>query len=118
MEYQVDATGLQCPEPVMMLHAAIRKVSLGDVVCLTATDPSTRRDVAKFCDFQMNCQSIIRMRRVPSSEKKAGSMSDRCFGESVIAVFNGVFRETDHTVLRGGAAEPFYEPGALGDPFS
>ncbi|MEC8158959.1 MAG: elongation factor P hydroxylase [Pseudomonadota bacterium] len=39
-------------------------------------------------------------------------MSDRCFGESVIAVFNGVFRETDHTVLRGGAAEPFYEPGA------
>ena len=51
MEYQVDATGLRCPEPVMMLHAAIRKVSLGDVVCLTATDPSTRRDVAKFCDF-------------------------------------------------------------------
>ena len=39
-------------------------------------------------------------------------MSDRFFGESVIAVFNDVFRETDDTVLRGGAAEPFYEPGA------
>lgn len=51
MEYQVDATGLKCPEPVMMLHAAIRKVSSGDVVCLMATDPSTHRDVAKFCDF-------------------------------------------------------------------
>lgn len=51
MEYQVDATGLKCPEPVMMLHAAIRKASEGDVVCLTATDPSTQRDVAKFCDF-------------------------------------------------------------------
>ena len=51
MEYQVDATGLKCPEPVMMLHAAIRKASSGDVVCLTATDPSTQRDVAKFCDF-------------------------------------------------------------------
>ena len=51
MEYQVDATGLNCPEPVMMLHVAIRKASLGDVVCLTATDPSTQRDVAKFCDF-------------------------------------------------------------------
>ncbi|MED6301378.1 MAG: sulfurtransferase TusA family protein, partial [Pseudomonadota bacterium] len=34
MEYQVDATGLKCPEPVMMLHAAIRKASSGDVVCL------------------------------------------------------------------------------------
>ena len=51
MEYQVDATGLKCPEPVMMLHAAIRKAAGGDVVCLTATDPSTQRDVAKFCDF-------------------------------------------------------------------
>ena len=51
MEHQVDATGLKCPEPVMMLHAAIRKASLGDVVCLTATDPSTQRDVVKFCDF-------------------------------------------------------------------
>ena len=51
MEYQVDATGLKCPEPVMMLHAAIRKASEGDVVCLLATDPSTQRDVAKFCDF-------------------------------------------------------------------
>ena len=35
----------------MMLHVAIRKASLGDVVCLTATDPSTQRDVAKFCEF-------------------------------------------------------------------
>ena len=35
----------------MMLHAAIRKASSDDVVCLTATDPSTKRDVAKFCDF-------------------------------------------------------------------
>jgi elongation factor P hydroxylase len=39
-------------------------------------------------------------------------MSDRFFGASVIAVFNDVFRETDDTVLRGGAAEPYYEPGA------
>ena len=35
----------------MMLHAAIRKASSGDVVCLTATDSSTKRDVVKFCDF-------------------------------------------------------------------
>lgn len=51
MEYQVDAIGLKCPEPVMMLHAAIRRAASGDVVRLTATDPSTHRDVAKFCDF-------------------------------------------------------------------
>ena len=50
-DHEVDATGLKCPEPVMMLHAAIRRADLGAVVLLTATDPSTQRDVAKFCEF-------------------------------------------------------------------
>jgi tRNA 2-thiouridine synthesizing protein A len=50
-DQQVDATGLRCPEPVMMLHAAIRRAGVGDVVCLTATDPSTQRDVPSFCEF-------------------------------------------------------------------
>ena len=50
-DQQVDATGLKCPEPVMLLHAAIRRAGVGDVVCLTATDPSTQRDVPSFCKF-------------------------------------------------------------------
>lgn len=50
-DQQVDATGLRCPEPVMMLHAAIRRVEAGDIIQLTATDPSTQRDVAHFCEF-------------------------------------------------------------------
>jgi len=50
-DHEVDATGLKCPEPVMMLHAAIRRAGSGEVVCLTATDPSTQRDVANFCEF-------------------------------------------------------------------
>lgn len=48
---RVDALGLNCPEPVMMLHAAIRRVAPGDCVQLLATDPSTQRDVANFCRF-------------------------------------------------------------------
>ncbi len=38
----LDTTGLLCPEPVMMLHKAIKVI---------ATDPSTTRDVPKFCHF-------------------------------------------------------------------
>ncbi|REJ69967.1 MAG: sulfurtransferase TusA [Proteobacteria bacterium] len=49
--HEVDATGLKCPEPVMMLHAAIRRAEAGETVLLTATDPSTQRDVANFCEF-------------------------------------------------------------------
>lgn len=47
----VDATGLLCPEPVMMLHAAVRKLAPGESVLLLATDPSTQRDVPSFCRF-------------------------------------------------------------------
>ncbi len=47
----LDASGLFCPEPVMMLHNRIRDMQAGDVLELTATDPSTTRDVPKFCHF-------------------------------------------------------------------
>ncbi|MEX1197280.1 MAG: sulfurtransferase TusA [Pseudohongiellaceae bacterium] len=47
----LDASGLFCPEPVMMLHSRIRDMAEGEVLELTATDPSTTRDVPKFCHF-------------------------------------------------------------------
>lgn len=47
----LDTTGLYCPEPVMMLHKAIREAKAGDIIQLTATDPSTQRDIPKFCQF-------------------------------------------------------------------
>ncbi|WP_069947537.1 sulfurtransferase TusA [Microbulbifer aggregans] len=50
-EHTLDARGLLCPEPVMMLHAAVRKVAPGEVLQMLATDPSTQRDVPKFCQF-------------------------------------------------------------------
>ncbi|MEX0617700.1 MAG: sulfurtransferase TusA [Pseudohongiellaceae bacterium] len=46
---ELDATGLYCPEPVMMLHNKIRDMKAGEVVRVTATDPSTTRDIPKFC---------------------------------------------------------------------
>ena len=48
-DVDLDATGLFCPEPVMLLHNKIRDMSAGDVLLLAATDPSTTRDVPKFC---------------------------------------------------------------------
>ncbi len=47
----LDACGLFCPEPVMLLHNKIRDISVGEVLKLVATDPSTSRDVPKFCLF-------------------------------------------------------------------
>lgn len=50
-DYLVDARGLYCPEPVMLLHNAVRDTQPGQRITLLATDPSTRRDVPKFCQF-------------------------------------------------------------------
>jgi len=46
---ELDARGLYCPEPVMLLHNKIRDIAVGETLVLTATDPSTTRDVPKFC---------------------------------------------------------------------
>lgn len=47
----LDTKGLICPEPVMMLHNAIRDAATGDVIEVHATDPSANRDIPKFCSF-------------------------------------------------------------------
>ncbi len=48
---KLDATGLLCPEPVMMLHKIVKEVDEGAVIEVLATDPSTTRDIPKFCAF-------------------------------------------------------------------
>jgi tRNA 2-thiouridine synthesizing protein A len=50
-DHHVDARNLYCPEPVMLLHKAVREVGHGQLIELIATDPSTQRDVPKFCHF-------------------------------------------------------------------
>ena len=50
-DFELDTCGLYCPEPVMMLHQQIRKMAVGETVRVTATDPSTTRDIPKFCRF-------------------------------------------------------------------
>ncbi len=48
---QLDARGLYCPEPVMLLHKAVREMDAGELLEVHATDPSTQRDIARFCNF-------------------------------------------------------------------
>lgn len=47
----LDATGLYCPEPVMLLHNKVREIASGEILLVRATDPSTQRDIPKFCTF-------------------------------------------------------------------
>ena len=49
--FSLDTCGLFCPEPVMLLHNKIDEISPGEVLEVIATDPSTQRDIPKFCAF-------------------------------------------------------------------
>jgi len=50
-DHYLDARGLLCPEPVMLLHNKVRDMAPGEVLEVTATDPSTERDIPRFCQF-------------------------------------------------------------------
>ena len=50
MEYdvQLDARGLRCPEPLMLVRNKIRELPDGNVLHVLATDPTTERDLEHF----------------------------------------------------------------------
>lgn len=50
-DHQLDAIGLRCPEPVMMVRLNIRKIASGETLLVFADDPSTTRDIPSFCQF-------------------------------------------------------------------
>ncbi|RUO76404.1 sulfurtransferase TusA [Pseudidiomarina taiwanensis] len=47
----LDTLGLRCPEPVMMIRVAVRKLNAGDILEVIADDPATTRDIPAFCRF-------------------------------------------------------------------
>lgn len=47
----LDATGLVCPEPLMLVRNRVRDMRSGQILHVTATDPSTGRDFRNFCRF-------------------------------------------------------------------
>ena len=50
-DFQLDATGLLCPEPLMLVRNRVREMQSGQVLCVLATDPSSSRDFKNFCRF-------------------------------------------------------------------
>ena len=49
--HSLEAQGLRCPEPVMMVRKTVRKVAEGETLLVLADDPSTTRDIPSFCRF-------------------------------------------------------------------
>ncbi len=50
-DHVIDAAGLECPEPLMIVRNKVRGMASGDTLGIVATDPSTVRDFTNFCRF-------------------------------------------------------------------
>ena len=50
-DHAIDAVGLKCPEPLMILRNKVRGMAVGETVSVLASDPSTVRDFTNFCRF-------------------------------------------------------------------
>lgn len=46
---ELDALGLRCPEPIMMVRKTIREMPAGNILHIIADDPATTRDIPSFC---------------------------------------------------------------------
>ena len=53
-DIELDATGLMCPEPLMLVRNQIREMEVEQVLHIVATDPTTKRDLEQFCRFMKN----------------------------------------------------------------
>ena len=50
-DHTLDAQGLRCPEPVMMVRKTVRTMPVGETLLIIADDPATTRDIPGFCRF-------------------------------------------------------------------
>ena len=46
----VDARGLFCPGPILILEGVIRKLGSGEKIELLADDPDSKNDVKEWCE--------------------------------------------------------------------
>ena len=50
-DVKVDARGLRCPEPLMVVRNKMMDMEAGEVIMVKATDPSTSWDFPNFCKY-------------------------------------------------------------------
>ena len=55
----IDAKGLPCPEPLMLLHRRVAELANGAVLEILTTDDATRRDIPRFC-FHLGHQLLLK----------------------------------------------------------
>lgn len=53
-DQELDTRGLNCPLPILKAKKAIRELPVGNILRITATDPSSVKDFDAFCQQSGN----------------------------------------------------------------
>lgn len=64
-DHTLDALGLRCPEPVMLVRLQIRKMQIGETLLVIADDPATTRDIPAFCRFMEHELVVSNIQQLP-----------------------------------------------------
>lgn len=90
----VDATGIQCPGPIMKLAKALEGKNIGDVVEISATDPGFKNDADVWCKTTGNTLLSMTekegkiLARVQKGKKMASSFTGDIPHDKTIVVFS------------------------------
>lgn len=75
----VDATGLQCPGPIMQLKSSYDKISIGERMEIRATDQAFGKDVASWCNITgAKLLSVENRQGIITAKIEKGEPSSSC----------------------------------------
>ncbi len=109
----IDASGLQCPGPIMRLASEMKTVAPGDAVRISVTDPGFATDIPAWCASTGNelaelatekgiYRAIVRRGGAPAAPPAAGGVSAK---KKTIVVFSNDFdRVMAAFIIANGAA--------------
>ena len=63
-DHTLDALGLRCPEPVMMVRKTVRTMPVGETLLIIADDPATTRDIPGWSTSGTAIPILSVMRRI------------------------------------------------------
>lgn len=63
IDLQIDASGLQCPMPLLKTRQALRHLNPGQVLEVIATDASSAQDIPAY--LRQSCHQLVRCNEQP-----------------------------------------------------
>lgn len=109
--FKIDASGLQCPGPIMRLAEALNGKLDGDIIEVVATDPGFNNDIAVWCATTGNIlisvadQDRKLVARVQKGSRQTGPVSGELPHDKTIVVFSSdLDRAIAAFVIANGAA--------------